>query len=120
MSALADPGENFGPEVNPNPIQVTGNAGDAYNLGYGHGYVDGLVKGRDVAREAIIAKLAADGMSVGDAIERVRVTWTEPVAARGHTRWSDIKAARIAADEKDAAESERRAAEAMEDDSEQS
>ena len=105
MSELADPG----------------NAGDAYNLGYGHGYVDGLVKGRDVAREAIIAKLAADGMSVGDAIERVRVTWADPVAARGHIRWSDIKAARIAADERDAAESERKAAEAgMEDDSEQS
>jgi len=54
MSALADPGENFGPEVNPNPIQVTGNAGDAYNLGYEHGYADGLKVGRTEGRAELL------------------------------------------------------------------
>jgi bifunctional ADP-heptose synthase (sugar kinase/adenylyltransferase) len=95
MSHLADPGDDSDYDEFVAEKHLTGNAGDAYNLGYEHGREDGRLVGLAEARA--LARLLVDGVSAEEAV------------------------ARMEGDERDAAESERRAAEAaMEDDSEQS
>jgi hypothetical protein len=90
MSHLADPGDDYDEfvveEHLTEPVSyssVTGNAGDAYQLGYEHGYKDGRLGGLAEART--VAQLLADGMTPEEAVKRVE-----------HTHWSDYKAQRAA------------------------
>lgn len=120
MSHLADPGdpERFNPASdvfvhNPDgtgprwdEFADTGNAGDAYNLGYAHGLADGLRRGRDAERDAI-AKRLADGVAQRAGITVAVTEPAEPVRyprqIRGGTyrSWAEVKAAREAMERED-------------------
>ena len=45
--------------------------GEAYNLGWSHGYTDGLARGKIDERDAIMLRLAENALSVETAVAMV-------------------------------------------------